>query len=79
MQTPFNFKYHAEIRYETEESFNFTNANGNTVSELVEHIKERLEQYKKRMPEVVQVLENPNSEKFEDVTYAIKLNLKYGE
>lgn len=79
MQTPFNFKYHAEIRYETEESFNFTNANGNTVSELVEHIKERLEQYKKRMPEVVQVLENPNSEKCEDVTYAIKLNLKYGE
>lgn len=79
MRTPFNFKYHAEIRYETEESFNFTNANGNTFEELMEDIRERLEKYKNRMPEVVVALENPNESNCEDITYSVKLNLKYGD
>ena len=42
---PYNFKYHAEIMYETLDGFNFCNANGNsdtnasggTVSVLIEY------------------------------------------
>ena len=39
---PHDFKYHAEIRYETERGFSFTNAMGNTEQEIVDDIKLRL-------------------------------------
>ena len=38
IEPPYNFKFHAEIRYETEECFNFTNANGNTIGQIKEDI-----------------------------------------
>ena len=61
MNVPFDFKYHAEIMYETLEGCNFCNANGNTVDELLWDIDDRVNYYKYREPKIVKVLENPNT------------------
>ena len=58
---PYNFKYHAEIMYETFDGFNFCNANGDTVDELLWDIDARFSDYKYREPKIVKVLENPNT------------------
>ena len=68
---PHNFKYHAEIKYETEKGFGYTNAMGNSIGELMEGISERLEYYKNREPYLQEVLYDPNGEKA-DVTYKIR-------
>ncbi len=73
---PFNFRYHAEIQYETERGFNFCNANGNTIDELLCDIDERLDQYKHRLPELSLVLEDPNGPKKIDITNDVLKRLK---
>ena len=57
---PHDFKYHAEIRYETERGFSFTNAMGNSEQEIVNDIKLRLNQYKDREPYLDVVIYKPN-------------------
>ena len=69
---PYNFKYHAEIMYETLKGFNFCNANGNTVDELLWDIDDRLNYYKHREPKIVKVLENPNTKKVDITKQIIK-------
>ena len=64
---PYSYKYHAEIMYETLDGFNFCNANGNTVDELLWDIDERFSQYEHREPKIVIVLKYPNTKK-QDVT-----------
>ena len=66
-----NYRYHAEIKYETENGFGYTNAMGNSINELMEGISERLEYYKNREPYLQEVLYDPNGEKA-DVTYKIR-------
>ena len=68
---PHNYRYHAEIKYETENGFGYTNAMGNSINELIEGIGERLEYYKDREPYLQEVLYDPNGEKA-DVTYKIR-------
>ena len=57
---PHDFKYHAEIRYETERGFSFTNAMGNTEQEIVDDIRLRLKKYKDRKPYLDVVIYKPN-------------------
>lgn len=61
MNTPYDFKYHAEIMYETLDGFNFCNANGNTVDELLWDIHERFDYYEHRGPKLVCALLHPNT------------------
>ena len=68
---PHNYRYHAEIKYETENGFGYTNAMCNSINELIEGIGERLEYYKDREPYLQEVLYDPNGEKA-DVTYKIR-------
>tara|TARA_R110001599_G_scaffold257126_1_gene457474 strand:- start:112 stop:351 length:240 start_codon:yes stop_codon:yes gene_type:complete len=75
MNVPFDFKYHAEIQYETELGFSFCNANGDTLNELLWDIDHRLDQYKHRQPELVLVLKYPNGESM-DFTKQILARLK---
>ena len=75
IKVPFNFRYHAEIQYETELGFNFCNANGNTLDELLCDIDERLDQYKDRLPELSLVLKDPNGEQI-DITNDVLKRLK---
>jgi len=77
MNVPFDFKYHAEIQYETELGFTFCNANGNTIDELLWDIDHRLDQYKHRMPELSLALKYPNGEKI-DITKDVLKRLKKG-
>tara|TARA_R110000796_G_scaffold7869_1_gene26555 strand:- start:4925 stop:5164 length:240 start_codon:yes stop_codon:yes gene_type:complete len=72
---PFNFRYHAEIQYETELGFNFCNASGNTLDELLSDIGERLDQYKHRLPELSLALRDPNGEQI-DITNDVLKRLK---
>jgi hypothetical protein len=53
---PYDFKFHAEIRYETEDCFNFTNANGNTIGQIKEDILRVCTKYEKRSPKIVTIL-----------------------
>ncbi len=57
---PHDFKYHAEIRYETEQGFSFTNAMGSTEQEIVDDIKLRLKKYRDRKPYLDVVIYKPN-------------------
>ena len=75
MNVPFDFKYHAEIQYETELGFTFCNANGDTIDELLWDIDHRLDQYKHRMPELSLALKYPNGEKI-DITKDVLKRLK---
>ena len=72
-RVPHNFKYHAEIQYETYDGFNFTNASGNTVEELLWDIDFRFDQFKDRFPEIVTVLEDPNTNNITITDTIIKL------
>ena len=75
---PHGFLFHAEIIYETENSFAFTNAMGNTMQELLDGIKDRFKQYEDRQPQLSEVLFEPNGEKI-DETYTVRtfLNKEY--
>ena len=53
---PYDFKFHAEIRYETEDCFSFTNANGNTIPEFQKDVEEVCDKYSKRSPKIVTIL-----------------------
>jgi hypothetical protein len=53
---PYDFKFHAEIRYETEDCFNFANANGNTIPQIKEDILRVCKKYEKRSPKIVTIL-----------------------
>ena len=77
MNVPFDFKYHAEIQYETEFGFSFCNANGNTMDELLWDIDDRFDQYKHRLPQLSLVLKNPNDKKV-DITKTVLKMLKKG-
>tara|TARA_R110000823_G_C15657607_1_gene471676 strand:- start:271 stop:510 length:240 start_codon:yes stop_codon:yes gene_type:complete len=76
MNVPFDFRYHAEIQYETELGFNFCNASGNTLDELLSDIDDRLDQYKDRLPELSLVLKDPNGPKIIDITKDVLKRLK---
>ena len=54
-----DFRYHAEIKYETEHGFDFTNAKGNTLKEFFSDLQAVLNKYLKdrRDPRVVQILD----------------------
>lgn len=56
VELPYNFKFHAEIRYETEDCFNFTNANGNTIPEFQKDVEDVCDKYSKRSPKIVTIL-----------------------
>ena len=75
MNVPFDFKYHAEIQYETEFGLAFCNANGNTIDELLWDIDFRFDQYKHREPQLSLVLKNPNGQKI-DITKDVLKRLK---
>lgn len=75
---PHSFLYHAEIIYETEESFAFTNAMGNTMQELIDDINSRFKQYADRQPQLSEVLFEPNGEKI-DITHKIRTILNKGD
>ena len=77
MNVPFDFKYHAEIQYETEFGLGFCNANGNTMDELLWDIDFRFDQYKHRLPQLSLVLKNPNDKKV-DITKTVLKILKKG-
>ena len=64
---PYNFKYHAEIMYETLDGFNFCNANEDTLAELLWDIDARFDYFEHREPKIVIVLKYPNTKK-QDVT-----------
>ena len=66
-----NYRYHAEIKYETENGFGYTNAMGDTIVELMNAITERFKHFKDREPFIEEVLFDPNGEKA-DVTYKIR-------
>jgi len=67
---PYDFKYHAEIMYETQESFNFDRAVGNTLEEIIKEIKGVLIYRKDRNPKIRTVLYDPNNENI-DITRKI--------
>jgi len=75
MNVPFDFKYHAEIQYETEFGLAFCNANGDTLNELLWDIDDRFDQYKHRLPQLSLVLKNPNDTKV-DITKTVLKMLK---
>jgi hypothetical protein len=77
MNVPFDFKYHAEIQYETEFGFSFCNANGDTLNELLWDIDDRFDQYKHRLPQLSLVLKYPNGPKI-DITKDVLKRLKKG-
>ena len=70
-----NYKYHAEIQYETKEAFSYVCAVGNSIENLLKDIKSVMNDYKHRSPEVVQVLLDANGE-CADVTMKITSILK---
>jgi hypothetical protein len=51
-----SYKWHAEIKVETENGFMYVNAVGSSKKDLMKDIKSRLNQYKDREPEVVEIL-----------------------
>lgn len=73
-----DFNYHAEIIYETEKGFAFTNAMGNTMQELIDDINARFKQYEDRQPQLSEVIFEPNNEKI-DITSKIRTILNKGE
>ena len=69
---PYDFKYHAEIMYETLNGFNFCNANGNTIDELLFDIDARFDYFEHRDPKIVIVLKYPNTKKTDVTKQVIK-------
>tara|TARA_R100000655_G_scaffold7920_5_gene21127 strand:+ start:2413 stop:2676 length:264 start_codon:yes stop_codon:yes gene_type:complete len=70
-----DFEFHAEIKYETENGFGYTSAVGNTVKELIEDIKGRMNDYRDREPELVEVVYRPN-DNYTILTEMIKRELE---
>lgn len=54
-----NFRYHAEIQFETEHGFDYTNAKGNTLQGFLDDLKSRLNKLVKsnRDPKVVELID----------------------
>ena len=73
---PHDFKYHAEIKYETIDAFNFTMAVGNTLDELLQDIHIEMKNYQERFPELVLVLKDPNKRTYQDITKFFKKKFK---
>jgi len=57
-----DYKYHAEIKYETEHSFDFKSAVGDNLKEFMLDIEIRLKQLYNRKPKLVQALLNPQKD-----------------
>ena len=57
------FKYHCEIRYETEHAFNFDKAVGDDITELIIDIEETMEKYKNRFPKIIEAIYDPNNKR----------------
>ena len=71
MRVPHDRLYHAEIRYETLECFNFSCAIGHTIQELLDDIRSEMAQLEHREPELVTALYDPNGECI-DITRKVK-------
>ena len=66
-----NFKYHAEIEYENENTYlSLTNAMGNTLHGFIIDIQKRFYYYKDRNPKLLSAIEAPNK-KPKDITERI--------
>tara|TARA_R100000231_G_scaffold84225_1_gene64088 strand:+ start:697 stop:948 length:252 start_codon:yes stop_codon:yes gene_type:complete len=54
-----DFRYHAEIQFETEHGFDYTNAKGNTLQGFLNDLKSRLNKLVKsnRDPKVVEIID----------------------
>ena len=63
-----DFRYHAEIQYETEHGFGFTNAKGNTLKGFLEDLQWTLNKYIKnsRDPKVVEIIDMKYFQKNKD-------------
>ena len=74
---PHDFKYHAEIQYETERGFKYQMACGDSIDTIVEDIESQIDKWEfaGRSPKLEVVYYDPNGEKA-DVTYKIKTLLK---
>tara|TARA_R110000824_G_scaffold186315_1_gene367610 strand:+ start:186 stop:440 length:255 start_codon:yes stop_codon:yes gene_type:complete len=70
-----DYKFHAEIMYETGDSFGFIDAMGNTLEEFIDDINSRFDKYKDRQPHLAEAISDPNGEKI-DITYKIRTILK---
>ena len=66
-----DYKYHAEIRFETSESFYYTCGVGNTKAELIKDIIHELKKYEARLPKIEEVLYLPNGENVDIKNYII--------
>ena len=73
-----DFRYHAEIRYETEKGFAFTSAVGDSLDDFIKDIKNRMNYVKDRQPQLSEVLFEPNGEKI-DITHKIRTILNKGD
>jgi hypothetical protein len=73
-----DFRYHAEIRYETEKGFAFTSAVGDSLDDFIKDIKNRMDYVKDRQPELVEALLYPNDESI-NITYKVITILNKGE
>lgn len=56
------YLYHAEIRFETKDAFDYKSAKGNTLKELLIDIDLRFKQLINRDPKLVQALYKPQNE-----------------
>jgi|DEB0MinimDraft_6_1074348.scaffolds.fasta_scaffold13286_2 hypothetical protein len=70
-----DFRYHAEIRYETEKGFAFTNAMGNNFYDFIKDCRSRIDYVKDRQPQLVEALRDPNGENI-NITYKVITILK---
>tara|TARA_R100001594_G_scaffold73796_3_gene108377 strand:+ start:896 stop:1147 length:252 start_codon:yes stop_codon:yes gene_type:complete len=75
-QVNHDFKYHAEIEYEHENTYlSLTNAMGNTLHGFIIDIQKRFYYYKDRNPKLILALENPNENR-KNITKRIKPIIK---
>jgi hypothetical protein len=68
-----DYKYHAEIRFETLESFYYTCGVGNTIPELVKDIIHELKKYEHRFPKLECVYYLPNDESHDIKNNIVKI------
>ena len=55
--------YHAEIKYETKEGFNFAGSAGDSIPELISDIRSRFKRYSNREPVIVEILKFKDDKK----------------
>ena len=70
-RVPHNCKYHAEIKIETQNGFNYVSAVGETIVETIQDIEHEIKQNADRQPELDSVYMYPNGINI-DITLKIK-------